>query len=122
MKARTRFLTYLLLAGIASPNPAIGRTAEETTALYEQVKFVGNACGVDVSEQASWKRITYSPAFFWYTSHVALHGEPTADQKLLIKGAVNSSAPMGIIVDELKVSDGLAKLKRLESSIQAGSR
>jgi len=53
---------------------------------------------------------------------VALHSEPTADQKLLIKGAVNSSAPMGIIVDELKVSDGLAKLKRLESSIQAGSR
>ena len=122
MKARTRLLTYLLLVGTTSANAVTSRTAEEAIALHEQVKFVGDACGVNVSEASNWKRIKYSPAFFWYTTHVALHGEPTDDQKRLIKSAFSCSAPMGIIVDETKVRDGLAKLKRQESSIQAGSQ
>lgn len=122
MKACTRFLTYWLLAGITSANAVTSRTAEEIIALHEQVKFVGDACRINVSEPSNWKRIKYSPAFFWYTSHVALHGEPTDDQKRMIKSAVSCSAPMGIIVDEIKVRDGLAKLKNQESSVQAGSR
>lgn len=122
MKACTKLLTYLLLAGIAAANAATSRTAEESITLHEQVKFVGNACGVDVSEPSNWKRIKYSPAFFWYTAHVALHGEPSADQKRMIKSAVSCSAPTGIIVDEIKVRDGLTRLKQQESSIQAGSR
>ena len=122
MKACTKFLTYLLLAGITSANAVTSRTAEENIALHEQVKFVGDACSINVSEPSNWKRIKYSPAFFWYTSHVALYGEPSDDQKRMIKSAVSCSAPLGIIVDETKVRNGLAKLKSQESSIQAGSR
>lgn len=122
MNACTKVLTCLLLAGISSANAVTSRTAEEAIALNTQIKFVGEACGVNVSETSSWKRIKHSPAFFWYTTHVALHGEPTDDQKRLIKSAFSCSSPAGIVVDEIKVRDSLAKLKRQESSIQAASQ
>lgn len=98
-----KFLTFLLL-GVASTSQASNsRVDDEMLARHSHVKFVADACAVDITNLENWKRVQHSPAFFWYTAQVALHGEPTAQKKQSIKQALVCDAPSGIYVDEVKV-------------------
>ena len=103
-------LIFILSAISLSASASSSRIADETLEMDEMVRFIGNACNLDTSDLKTWKVVQRSPAFFWYSSHIALKGEPSPARKTIIRGAINCNHAAGPMVNEAKVADSYAKI------------